>query len=112
MSNLTHVCKNQNDWDVFIPVALLAFRTSLSETTGESPLYLLYGREPLLPMDVSLLPTTHPASSIAEHRHRIVKQIELAQQIAKANIMRTQQKMKAYYDRCAAELDFVEGQKV
>ena len=93
------VSKNQKDWDVFIPAALLAFRTSPSETTGESPFYLLYGREPLLPMDVSLLPPTDPASSIAEHRRRIVKQIELAQQIAKENIMRTQQKMKAYYDR-------------
>ena len=106
------VSKNQKDWDVFIPAALLAFRTSPSETTGESPFYLLYGREPLLPMDVSLLPPTDPASSIAEHRRRIVKQIELAQQIAKENIMRTQQKMKAYYDRRAAEPSFVEGQKV
>ena len=97
------VSRNQKDWDVFIPAALLAFRTSPSETTGESPFYLLYEREPLLPMDVSLLPPTNPASSIAEHHCRIVKQIELAQQIAKENIMRTQQKMKAYYDRRAAE---------
>ena len=63
-------------------------------------------------MDVSLLPPTDPASSIAKHRHRIVKQIELAQQIAKENIMWTEQKMKAYYDRRAAEPNFVEGQKV
>ena len=106
------VSKHQKDWDVFIPAALMAFRTSPNETTGESPFYLLYGREPLLPMDVSLLPPADPASSIAEHRRRIVKQIELAQQIAKENIMRTQQKMKAYYDKHASEPDFIEGQKV
>ena len=106
------VSKNQKDWDTFIPAALLAIRTSPSESTGESPFYLLYGREPLLPMDVSLLPPTDPVSSIEEHRRKIVKQIELAQQIAKENIMRTQQKMKAYYDQRAAEPDFVEGQKV
>ena len=106
------VSKHQKDWDVFIPAALTAFRTSPNETTGESPFYLLYGREPLLPMDVSLLPPADPASSIAEHRRKIVKQIELAQQIAKENIMRAQQKMKAYYDKRAAEPDFIEGQKV
>lgn len=50
-------------------------------------------------MDVSLLPQTDPANSIAEHCRWIVKQIELAQQIAKQNIMRTQQKMKANYDK-------------
>lgn len=106
------VSKHQKDWDVFIPAALLAFRTSPNETTGESPFYLLYGREPLLPMDVSLMPPPDPASSIAEHRRRIVKQIELAQRLARENIMRTQQKMKAYYDKRAADPDFVEGQQV
>ena len=85
------VSKHQKDWDVFIPAALLAFLTSPCAATGDSPFYLLYGREPLLPMDVSLLPPTDPVSSIAEHRRRIVRQIELTQRIAKDNIMRAQQ---------------------
>jgi len=110
--NLSSQKHRQKDWDVFIPAALLAFRTSLSETMGESPFYLLYEREPLLPMDISLSPPTDAASSIAEHRRRIVKQIELAQQLARENIMRTQQKMEAYYDKRAADPDFIEGQKV
>ena len=42
----------------------------------------------------------------------IVKQTELAQQIAKENIMRAQQKMKTYYDQYASEPNFVEGHKV
>ena len=106
------VSKHQKDWDVFIPAALTAFRTSPSESTGESPFYLLYGREPTLAMDTSLLPPTNPASSIAEHRRRIVTQIELAQRIAKENIMRAQQKMKAFFDRQARDPTFIEGQKV
>ena len=79
------VSKNQKDWDVFIPAALFAFRTSPSESTGESPFYLLYGREPRLPMEVSLLPPGDPTSSIAEHRRRIVRNIELSQQVARDN---------------------------
>lgn len=106
------VSKHQKDWDVFIPAALTAFRTSPSESTGESPFYLLYGREPTLAMDTSLLPPADPASSIAEHRRRIVTQIELAQRIAKENIMRAQQKMKTFYDRQARDPTFIEGQKV
>lgn len=71
----------------------------------------LQGKAPLLlPMDVSLLPPIDPASSIAEHRRRILKQIELAQQIAKENIMGTQQ--KSYQDTSAAEPNFIEGQNV
>ena len=94
-----YVSQNQKDWDLFIPAALLAFRTSPSESTGETPFYLLYGREPRLPMDVSLLPPVDPASSIVEHRRRIVRQIEQAQTMARENIQRAQQKMKTYYDR-------------
>ena len=107
-----NVSKNQKDWDTFISAALFAFRTSPSETTRESPFYLLYGREPRLPMDVSLLPPTDPTSSIAEHHRRIVKQIELGQHIAHENTQRAQQKMKAQYDKIAQEPNFLEGQHV
>jgi len=106
------VSKNHKDWDVFVPAALFAFRTSPSESTGETPFYLLYGREARLPMEVSLLPPGDPISSISEHRSRIVKSIEIAQTIARENIARAQQKMKEYYDRTAKEPNFPEGSKV
>ena len=86
------VSKNHKDWDVFVPAALFAFRTSPSESTGESPFYLLYGREPRLPMDVSLLAPSDPASSIAEQRARIVRNLEIAQSIAHENIARHNRK--------------------
>ena len=63
-------------------------------------------------MEVSLLPPGDPTSSIAEHRRKIVRNIELSQQIARDNIARAQQKMKEYYDRTAKESDYVEGSKV
>ena len=106
------VSKNKKDWNVFAPAALFAFRTLPSESTGETPFYLLYGREARLPMDVSLLPPGDPTSSIAKHRHRIVKNIEIAQNMARDNNARAQQKMKEYYDRKAKEPDFIEGSKV
>ena len=87
------VSKNHKDWAVFVPSALFAFRTSPSESTGETPFYLLYGREARLPMEVSLLPPGDPISSISEHRSKIVKSIET---IARENIARAQQKMKEY----------------
>lgn len=104
--------RHQKDWDVFIPSFFLAFRISPNEATGDSPFYILHGRQAILPMVVSLLAPTDPTSSIAEHRRRIVKQIEVAQRLAKDNIMLAQQKMKAYYDKHSREPDFIEGQKV
>ena len=101
-----YVSKNQKDWDVFIPAALIAFRTSPSESTGEST-----GQKPRRPMEVSLLPPGNPTRSIAKHHRKIVRNIELSRQIAHDNIARAQQKME-YYDRTAKESDYVEGSKV
>ena len=106
------VSKNQRDWDLHIPAILFGFRVSISETTGDSPLYLIYGREPRLPLDISLIAPTDPSSSIAEHRRRIVSNIELSQDIARQNIQRAQQKMKDYYDRNAKEPTFEVGERV
>ena len=64
--------EDQKDWDEHLPSVLLAYRVSPSEVTGDSPFFLLYGREPRLPMDVSLLPPKDLSASIAEHRARVV----------------------------------------
>ena len=40
-----YVSSNQKDWDEHLNSILFAYRVSPSEVTGESPLYMLYGRE-------------------------------------------------------------------
>lgn len=39
---------NQTNWDLYLPLVLLAYRTSQQSSTQESPFALLYGREPRL----------------------------------------------------------------
>ena len=69
--------------------------------------YLLYGREPRLPVDFSVLPPSQVSSSVREHRARIVQTIEEAHAIARENIQRTQQNMKDRYNRSAREPKFM-----
>ncbi len=45
---------NQRDWDTCIPKALLAYRTSVHESTGFTPFHLKFGRSPKLPVDLML----------------------------------------------------------
>ena len=109
-----YVAKNQKDWDEYIPLILFAHRTSVLEAIGDSPFYVLYGREPRLPIDVKLLPTAPDdlTKSIFEHRKRIVEKVELAQNLAKENLQRSQQKMKDYYDQKSKQPTFEVGQRV
>ena len=44
--------KHQRDWDVFIPFALMAYRSSVQEATNETPHAMLYGEEMVLPIDM------------------------------------------------------------
>ena len=48
--------KHGADWDERLPYVLYAYRTSLQESTTESPFFLLYGRDSRLPMDETLTP--------------------------------------------------------
>ena len=45
-----------NDWNICLPLMLFAYRASPQTSTGESPFYLLYGRDPRLPTEAALCP--------------------------------------------------------
>ena len=46
-----YVKPDAKDWDETIPLLTFAFNTAKQDTTGFSPYYLLYGRQPRLPID-------------------------------------------------------------
>jgi len=53
------VSEKQDDWDVYLPYALASYRFSPNATTKESPFFVTYGRDPNLPIDITLgLPPT------------------------------------------------------
>ena len=48
------VMDNEEDWDIHLPAALFAYRTTPHSVTNLSPYQLVYGREPRLPIDMAL----------------------------------------------------------
>lgn len=108
----TYVSTNQGDWDLYIPAILFAFRVLPSVSTGNSPFYLLYGRNARFPCDTSLLLAIQLSPSVEEHGSRIVKQIEFAKSLARSNIARSQQLNKLQYDKTALDAPFAIGQHV
>ncbi len=44
----------QQDWDEHLPYLLFAYRSSVQESTRESPFCLLYGRDPRFPTETVL----------------------------------------------------------
>ena len=108
-----YVSTHQKDWDKHLPLVLFAYRVSPNATTCESPFYLLYGREPHLPLDATLLlPDSNVSSSVAELRARIVSNLEESQTIVESNTQLAQQRMKLQYDKHTTPVTFDIGSKV
>ena len=51
-----HVASDHKDWDTYLPSAMNAYNTSLSETTDDTPFFLTYCCKPVKVPDVALLP--------------------------------------------------------
>ena len=45
---------NKDDWDDLLPAVMMAYRSSVHESTGFSPYQLMFGEECTLPMDIGL----------------------------------------------------------
>ena len=57
------------DWDDRIPYVLFAYRCIVQESTGESPFFTLYGRDPQLPTEEALTrPTERCYLEIDDYR--------------------------------------------
>ena len=54
------VGENQRDWDERLPAVAFAYRTSEQQTTGFTPYFLMFGREPRAPADLVLEPLPAP----------------------------------------------------
>ena len=48
--------KEGRDWDQHLPYVLFAYRASQQQSTRESPFFLLYGRDPRLPVEAVVSP--------------------------------------------------------
>jgi len=42
----------RNDWDDHLPYVLMAYRTTVPESTGFSPFKMMFGREMNCPIDI------------------------------------------------------------
>ena len=92
-----YVSSDQKDWHNHLAAILFEYHVSPHDTTDESPLFFLYGREPRLPVDVGLLPPRNELNPITKHRARIAQTIKEAHAIARENIQCAHQKMKEIY---------------
>jgi Integrase core domain len=108
-----------HSWDKKIQQLAFAIRTSINETTGDTPAFLMFGRDPRTPLDLIIgdsiqgppTTTTEP-DHIRNYRNYLMKNINVAFNIVKehSEVAKLSQKMK--YDKHTKQREFVEGDLV
>ena len=89
-----YVSNNPTDWDKYITPLLFAYNTSFTTATGETPYFLLYGRDPTLPIDVMFNTPSVPYHNMSGYSRALVKRLQQAFAAASANLHQSQQKAR------------------
>ena len=110
------VDKKQLNWDENISLLTSAYRSTIHETTGFSPNFLMLGREARTPIEVALgidrLEDDHDRRSPHEHAADIVSTMTEASRIARENIGGAKERQKKNYDARLSVNNFNPGDLV
>ena len=103
--------KNRDDWDDLLTAVMMAYRSSVHESTGFSPYRLMFGKECTLPMDIGLpteqLETTEEITS--PYAIWVRDALEEAYEQVRLHSGQAVQRQKRLYDRRAVKRNFTVG---
>ena len=107
-------CKDkQDDWPEILPSVMMAHRmTPCTQSSQESPFFLLFGREMHVPIDTALLPRDTLAQDHKIHLNNVLKQLETTRKIATENIKAAQARYKHQFDKRSKEPKFQPADRV
>lgn len=91
----------QRDWDMFLSVVMMAYRSSVHEATKVSPSYMLLGREITLPIDLIFSEVQHEKQTQfkSDYAFHLAEQIRSVHEYARENLKITAETMKRRYDK-------------
>ncbi|UYV78709.1 K02A2.6-like [Cordylochernes scorpioides] len=99
--------KHQN-WDEILPFVTFAYNSSVQETTGYSPYFLIHGREPLTFLDSTFdWPEVPPKpGDFDDYISNLLTIVEESKKISMARTISRQDKSKQVYDKHRREVNF------
>ncbi|KAG2925249.1 hypothetical protein PC119_g3534 [Phytophthora cactorum] len=87
-----YVSETQTDWDVYLPRVLFAYRTAYHEGLGDTPFFSLYGRDPVLPIDLAFLNTGKDwkSNEVAVYRRNLYHSLRNSRRLVERQLIKAQ----------------------
>ena len=92
--------KHQQDWDDHVALILLAYRSAVHESTGQTPSCLMFGREVNLPVDLlyGRPPDEQKFETVEDYVDQLRNRMENVHEYARMRIRIASDRMKRRYD--------------
>lgn len=107
-----YIADDQKDWDCYLPLLLLAYRSAVHDTTGQTPAKLLLGRELRLPVDLVLGSSPEESTNIPEYVRTLQQNLHQVHQNNREQLTQKSRAMKERYDLRASNKPFHPGDEV
>lgn len=106
------IAENQRDWDRWIPMFLLAFRSSKQESTGVTPAEMYRGYDLRLPLDLLRGSPPGEKSEVCQFVCELRRKLDGIHHQARCRLEISSRNMKTWYDRRARGVSFEPEQQV
>ena len=107
------VSANKRDWDEYLPLLLLAYRSSVHESTKQTPYMMFFGRHALLPVDLLCCPPcTETKMSSNEYVLELQALLRKVYSIARTEMNKASDRQKKTYDHRVHVIPYKEGDLV
>ena len=105
--------ENHDEWDLHIPLLMMGYRAQVHSSLGYSPYFLMFAREPRLPVDVDFAPSQSCRNrAVADYVDRLCNSLRVAHRFALRASDKRHQKNKKLYDRKANDETYSPGDHV
>ena len=104
----------KSDWKAHVPTLVHAYSTTIHDSTGYSPYFLMFGRHPRLAIDafLGLSPDTLSAKHQTEYAKKLREHLQFAYRTAQKSAQKSAAKQKATYDLKVRHCTLHEGDRV
>ena len=107
-----YVSERQDDWDDYIEAIAFAYRTSIVDAIGNTPFYLVYGGDPLLPTSAFAASDRDVEMDAYRYGLALTERLREAHRLARGVQARTDINRKRTYDATHQHVEFDIGSLV
>ena len=95
--------EQKRDWKMHVGPLVHAYNCTRHESTGQSPFFLMFGRQQRLPVDLAfgLDIELDPSSSVLKYTESLRARLKHAYELATKSASKSQSQQKTYYDQKA-----------